>query len=289
MDRRSKSLGDTLGAATLAAVLACASVGTARADEPSKNLILATTTSTQDSGLLDVLVPIFEKQSGYRVKTIAVGTGEALAMGGRGDADVLLAHAPALEKRYVAEGSMINRRMIMHNDFIVVGPEGDPAGLKGLTDAADALRRIASAKATFVSRGDNSGTHFREKKLWEGAGIQPSGDWYLESGQGMGATLVIASEKRAYTLCDRGTFLAMRKGLEIEALVEGDRVLLNLYSVMEVNPERFSKVNHAAAVAFGDFLVTPETQAIIETFGVEKFGQPLFFPDAAKMVQAPAD
>jgi tungstate transport system substrate-binding protein len=248
----------------------------------SKAVILATTTSTQDSGLLDVLVPIFEKQSGYLVKTISVGTGQALALGGRGEADVVLVHAPESEKKYVAEGSMVNRRLVMHNDFIIVGPQADPARIRGVKKAVDALRKIAETKATFVSRGDNSGTHQLERRLWKQAKIDPRGDWHLESGQGMGQTLGIASEKQAYTLTDRGTYLAFKKRVTLEILVERDRPLLNIYSVMEVNPSRFPKVNAAGGKAFADFMVSAEAQAVIKTFGMEKFGQPLFFPDAGK-------
>jgi tungstate transport system substrate-binding protein len=248
----------------------------------SKTVILTTTTSTQDSGLLDVLVPMFEKQTGYSVKTVSVGTGQALALAGRGEADVVLAHAPETEKKYVAEGNMINRRLVMHNDFIIVGPAADPARIRGIRKATDAFHRIAGAKATFVSRGDNSGTNILEKKLWKQAGIEPEGSWYLQSGQGMGQTLGIASEKQAYTLTDRGTHLAFKKRVTLEILVERDRPLLNIYSVMEVNPSRFPKVNASGGKAFADFMVSAEAQAVIKTFGVEKFGEPLFFPDAGK-------
>ena len=248
----------------------------------SKVVILATTTSTQDSGLLDALVPMFEKHSGYVVKTISVGTGQALALAARGEADVVLVHAPEAEKRYLAEGALINRRLVMHNDFILVGPEADPAKVRGLRRAIDAFRRIAEAKAPFVSRGDSSGTHQLELRLWRASGNEPKGDWYLESGQGMGQTLGIASEKRAYTLTDRGTYLAFKKRVALDILVERDRPLLNIYSVMEVNPGRFSRVNALGGKAFADFVLSAESQAIIWTFGVEKFGEPLFFPDAGK-------
>jgi tungstate transport system substrate-binding protein len=260
----------------LAAALACA------AWAASKTVILTTTTSTQDSGLLDVLVPMFEKQTGYSVKTVSVGTGQALALGGRGEADVVLVHAPDTEKKYVAEGSMINRRLVMHNDFIIVGPAADPAKIRGFRKATDAFRMIAEGKALFLSRGDNSGTNILEKKLWKQAGVNPAGNWYLESGQGMGQTLGIASEKQAYTLTDRGTFLAFKQRVTLDILVERDRPLLNIYSVMEVNPSRFPKVNAAGGKAFADFMVSPEAQAVIKTFGVEKFGQSLFFPDVGK-------
>ena len=245
-------------------------------------LILSTTTSTQDSGLLDVLVPMFEKKTGYTVKTISVGTGQALALAAKGEADVALVHAPDSEKKYVADGLLLNRRLVMHNDFIIVGPAEDSAKIKGLPSAVDALKRIAEAKATFVSRGDNSGTHQLEQKLWGEAKVKPEGAWYLQAGQGMGATLGIASEKRAYTVTDRGTFLAFQKRVQLVNLVERDRILLNIYSVMEANATKFPRVNVAGGKAFADFMVSAEVQAVIKTFGVDKFGEPLFFPDAGK-------
>lgn len=248
----------------------------------AQTVILSTTTSTQDSGLLDVLVPLFEKKTGFAVKTIAVGTGQALALASRGEADVCLVHAPELENKYVTGGLLINRRLVMHNDFLVVGPGDDPARIRGLRVAVDAFKRLAEAKASFVSRGDESGTHQLEKKLWREAGLAPAGSWYLQSGQGMGATLVIASEKRAYTLTDRGTYLAFTKRLQLEPMVQKDRILLNIYSVMETNPARFPRVNAAGGKAFADFMVSKEAQDIIRTFGVDKFGEPLFFPDAGK-------
>jgi len=216
------------------------------------------------------------------VKTISVGTGQALALGGRGEADVVLVHAPEAERRYVAEGTLINRQLVMHNDFIVVGPKEDPAQIRNLKKASGALRRIAEMKAAFVSRGDNSGTHQLEKRLWKEAERDPIGEWYLESGQGMGQTLAIASEKRAYTLTDRGTYVALKKRVQLEVLVERGKSLLNIYSVMEVSPARFPKVNAAGGKAFADFMVSAETQAVIKTFGIEKFGEPPFFPDAGK-------
>src|SRR2546422_5794191 len=204
-------------------------------------VILSTTTSTQDSGLLDVLVPLFERQTGYSVKTIAVGTGQALALAARGEADVVLAHAPGLEKRYVADGKMLNRRLVMCNDFVIIGPADDPAKVKGTTKAADAMRAIASTGSRFVSRGDNSGTHTLEKALWKLAGVEPQAGWYIESGQGMGATLGIAADRNAYTLTDRGTYLAFQKRVRLPILLEGDKPLLNIYSVMEVNSSRIGR------------------------------------------------
>ena len=247
----------------------------------SRTLILSTTTSTQDSGLLDVLVPMFEKATGYSVKTISVGTGQALALAARGEADVTLAHAPALEKKYVDEGKMLNRRLVMYNDFVVIGPAEDPARIKGLP-AAEALRRIARAEARFVSRGDKSGTHLLEQALWKQAGIEPKAPWYIESGQGMGQTLGIANDRRAYTLTDRGTYLAFQKRVELPILVEKDRPLLNIYSVLEVNPANGPRVNAAAGKAFADFVLSPAIQGVIRTFGVDKYGQPLFVPIAGQ-------
>ena len=247
----------------------CSPAADSRPTRPSaRNIILATTTSTQDSGLLDVLLPLFEEQTGYRVKTIAVGTGEALAMGKRGDADVLLAHAPAQEKEIVAAGFAINRRIVMHNDFLIVGPEGDPAGIHGSDNGAESVATIAEAGARFASRGDNSGTHIREMSLWKAAAIEPGGDWYISTGQGMGATLLIAAEKGAYVLTDRGTYLALQERTGLVPHVEGDPLFLNIYSVMEVNPERFPKVNSAGAKAFSEFILGREAQEIIRTFGV---------------------
>lgn len=246
-----------------------------------KALILATTTSTQDSGLLDELVPAFEKETGYSVKTIAVGSGQAIAMGRRGEADVLLVHSPEAELALVAEGSGIHRRIVMHNDFVVVGPASDPAGLAKRT-AAEAFQRIAAGRSLFLSRGDKSGTHAQELKLWKAAALAPEGQpWYLQTGLGMGQTLGIAAEKKAYTLSDRGTWLALRKNLGLVILHEGDPALRNVYHVIEVNPARFPKVNAAGARAFADFLVSKGVQKRIKEFGIGLYGSPLFFPDAA--------
>jgi tungstate transport system substrate-binding protein len=256
--------------------------GSSLAVAQSKAVILSTTTSTQDSGLLDVLVPLFEKTTGYTVKTVSVGTGQALALAARGEADVALVHAPTLEKQYVADGKMLNRRLVMYNDFVIIGPAEDPAKIKGQAKAADALRRIAETQSRFVSRGDKSGTHALETALWKQAGIEPKGSWYLESGQGMGQTLGIANERAAYTLTDRATFLAFQQRVKLPILVEKDRALLNVYSVMEVNPANGPRVNSAGGKAFADFMVSADTQAAIKAFGVDKYGQPLFVPIAGK-------
>jgi tungstate transport system substrate-binding protein len=248
-----------------------------------KTVILATTTSTQDSGLLDVLIPIFEKESGYFVKTIAVGSGQAMAMGKKGEADVLLVHSPEAEKQFTEEGFGINRQLIMHNDFIIVGPHGDPANIISTKSAAGAFKKIAQSGKLFLSRGDNSGTHAKEKGLWKSAGITPEGEkWYQQTGLGMGQTLNVAAEKNGYTLADRGTYLSLKKSLGLDILVQGDPLLLNIYHVIEVNPVRWPKVNSAGARAFADFLVSKKVQDIIAKFGVDKYGAPLFFPDAGK-------
>jgi tungstate transport system substrate-binding protein len=246
-------------------------------------LIMASTTSTQDSGLMDVLTPIFDKETGYNLKGIYVGTGAALQMGVDGNADVLLVHSPSQEKTYMDGGWGINRRLVMHNDFVIVGPPADPAGIKGMTVAAEAFAKIAQTGSTFISRGDKSGTNTSELSIWKTAGIDPSGEnWYQETGQGMGATLTITSEKQGYTLTDRATYLNTRANLELDILVQGDPVLLNIYHVIQVNPAKWPKVNAAGAEAFVNFMVSPAVQEIIRNYGVDKFGQPLFFPDATK-------
>jgi tungstate transport system substrate-binding protein len=248
-----------------------------------KEIILATTTSTQDTGLLDELLPRFKEETGYNVKVIAVGSGEALSMADRGDADAVLAHAPSSEQALVDKGSVINRQLVMHNDFVIVGPANDPAGIKGMESAVEALTTIADQKAPFISRGDDSGTDKLEKSLWKKAGLDPQGQgWYEESGQGMGATLQITSQRGAYTISDRGTYLAQSSNLDLEVLVEGDPVLLNIYHVMQVNPERFDRVNGEGGQAFVEFMVSKETQDIISKFGVDKYGRPLFIADAGK-------
>jgi tungstate transport system substrate-binding protein len=250
-----------------------------------KDLILATTTSTQDSGLLDVLVPLFEQQTGYQVKTVSVGTGAALALGARGEADVVLVHAPSSEVQWMAQGNGTERLLVMHNDFIIIGPAEDPAIIKGETNALVALKKIADAKAPFVSRGDNSGTQQLELSLWQKDNIAPKGQpWYIESGTGMGQTLTIADQRQAYTISDRATWLAFTGKIALPILVERDPVLLNVYHVMPVNPARFPNVpiNTAGGKAFADFMVAADTQKVIGELGKDKYGEALFVPDAGK-------
>jgi tungstate transport system substrate-binding protein len=266
----------------VAVLLAACTPPNPHAATPARpDLLLATTTSTQDSGLLDVLIPDFEKQTGYKVKTSAVGTGAALAIGARGDADVVLVHAPSLERDFMSQGNGDLRLLIMHNDFIVVGPPSDPAKIKG-KPVLDALRTVAASQAGFISRGDNSGTDVLEKSLWKQAGIAPSRPWYVEAATGMGQTLQIASEKNSYTITDRATYLARKATLQLALLNDGDPPLLNYYHVITVNSAKFPKVNAAGARDFAKYLVLPETQKVIASFGLAKYGQQLFFPDAGK-------
>ena len=268
--------------ATEAATAAPTEAPTEAAAPTNPNLILATTTSTQDSGLLDVLVPMFEEQTGYTVQTVAVGTGEALKMGEEGNADVLLVPAPSSEVTFMDGGNGQDRFLVMHNDFIIVGPAEDPAGIKGL-GPKDAFVAIYNAGAPFVSRGDDSGTHKKEVSFWTKAELDPAGQaWFFETGQGMGASLTVASEKQAYILTDRATYLANKDNLQLEILLEGNNALLNVYHVITVNPTKSDKINYEGALAFANFMVAPETQAVIGEFGMEKFGQPLFIPDAGK-------
>ena len=244
-------------------------------------LILATTTSTQDSGLLEVLIPLFEKESGYTVQTVAVGTGQALKMGEEGNADVLLVHAPKSEEEFMANGFGKDRAAVMHNDFIIVGPDSDPAGIKGTISTFDALKKIFDSGSTFISRGDDSGTHKKELDVWSKAALDPQGQaWYLETGQGMGATLTVASEKGAYTITDRATFLAQQANLSLVLVLEGDPPLLNPYHVITVNPDKWTNANYEGAMAFYNFMISPETQKVISEFGIDKYGEALFFPDA---------
>jgi len=248
--------------------------------QSTRSLILATTTSTQDSGLLDVLIPRFEKERGIEVKVIAVGTGAALRMAARGDADAILVHAPAAERPYVQSGDLVDGRGVMHNDFVIVGPAGDPAGVRGLTNINDVMRAIA-ARGRFVSRGDDSGTHTEEMALWAAAGIDPrSLERREETGQGMGATLNVADQKGTYTLSDRGTYLSLRKRLGLVILFQGDARLRNVYHVYAVNPGKHPRARRAEAKALIDFLVSAPSQRAIAAFKRDEYGEPLFFPDA---------
>jgi tungstate transport system substrate-binding protein len=256
---------------------------TAAPTKASGTVILATTTSFQDSGLLDVLQKKFQDETGYTLKPIAVGSGQAIEQASRGDADVVFAHSPAAEKKMVDDGQGIERTLVMHNDFIIVGPKNDPSKVKGSASAADAMKAIADGPAHFISRGDQSGTNVFELNLWKLATIDPKGQgWYEESGQGMGATLQIANQKNAYTLSDRGTYLAQQKNLDLDILFENDGKMLNYYHVIVVNPEKHDKVNVTGARAFAAFLVRPDVQELIGQFGVDKYGQPLFVPIAGK-------
>ena len=265
-------------------IISCAQSTPTTPPKPTNpEVILATTTSTADTGLLDALLPIFEQKTGYKVKPIAVGSGAAMTIGERGEADVLLVHSPDAEVKFTQAGHGINRRLLMHNDFVIVGPAADPAAIKGTALAADAFKKIASAKALFLSRGVNSGTDAAEQKIWKAAGIDPAGQtWYQQSGQGMGATLSVASEKGAYILTDRGTYLKTKPNLSLVILVEGDKLLLNVYHVIQVNPQKSDKINADGAKAFSDFMVSSDTQEFIRTFGADKYGQPFFFPDVGK-------
>ena len=275
----SDSKDDARTPATAAATAAASPAPT----KASGTLILATTTSTQDSGLLDVLVPMFEKESGYKVKTVAVGSGQAIEQASRGDADVVLVHSPAAEKTMVENADGIERALVMHNDFIIVGSKDDPAALKSATTTNDAMTAIATKQSRFISRGDNSGTNALELKLWKAISVDPKGQsWYEESGQGMGATLQIANQKAAYTISDRATYLAQKKNLDLVIVFEKDKALLNGYHVIVVNPAKHPNVKVDAARAFAAFLVRADVQKVIGEFGVATAGEPLFVPDAGK-------
>jgi tungstate transport system substrate-binding protein len=252
------------------------------AKSSNSNLLLVSTTSTQDSGLLDVLLPAFEKESGYSVQLISTGSGQALKIAEEGNADVILLHSPSAEKEFMAQGFGIDRRLVMHNDFVVIGPADDPAKISG-KNPAEALKMIYQAQVNFVSRGDDSGTHVKELALWKLAGLDPLGqNWYLETGQGQGATLSIANEKDGYALTDRATFLAYQTNISLKILIQNDKSLLNVYHVITVNPETWPQINLEGAQAFADFITSPQGQEIIREFGVREYGQTLFFPDADK-------
>lgn len=275
----------TASPSSVATTAAAAATTAAVSPTPAKiggEMILATTTSTQDSGLLDVLVPLFKEQTGVDIKLIAVGTGAALEMGAKGDADGVLVHSPSSEKPYVDRGELVGGKIVMHNDFVLVGPPSDPARVKETKTLKDALTAIA-ATGPFISRGDNSGTHTKELAIWKAAGIELTAvAGREESGQGMGATLNIADQKKAYTLTDRATYLSLKKNLQLEIVSSGDVSLLNIYSVYVVNPEKFPKVKKEQAQAWVDFLVSPATQQVIAGFKKADYGESLFFPDAGK-------
>ena len=256
------------------------------AAEP-QTLILATTTSTENSGLLAAILPDFEAETGVQVDVIAVGTGQALKLGEDGNADVLLVHARSKEDAFMEAGHGSRREDVMYNDFVVVGPADDPAGLRGLADAAEAFQKLTQSEAPFVSRGDDSGTHTKEKTIWAAAGVEPAGDWYISAGQGMGAVLTMANEQQAYTLSDRATYLARTlEGIELEILVEGDPILFNPYGVISVNPDKGPQIKADLAQDFIDWLISVPAQEKIGQFGVDDFGAPLFTPDSAPWREA---
>ncbi len=248
--------------------------------EVTSRLRLATTTSTDNSGLLNVLLPPFEKETGMKVDVIAVGTGKAITLGKNGDVDVIMVHARAREDAFVAAGYGVNRSNLMHNDFVIIGPADDPARIKGLSSAAEAFRRIAASSSDFVSRADDSGTNIKEKFIWKEAAITPSGKWYKESGQGMGAVITMANDMKAYTLSDRGTFLSMKSNIDLVVLVQGDKNLYNPYGVIAVNPKRHDGINYKGAMAFIKYLTSKEGQDIIRSY--KKNGEQLFYPDVLK-------
>lgn len=252
-------------------------------------LILATTTSTQDSGLLDYLLPEFEQNFHIRVKVVAVGSGQAIQMGKDGNADVLLVHSPIAEQTFMAEKHGLRRESVMFNDFILVGPESDPARIAGMTSAAEAFRNIAASEAVFISRGDDSGTHAKEKSIWAAAEINPAGNWYIRAGQGMGEVLTMAKEKQAYTLTDRATYLTMiPSGLSLKIMVESDALLRNPYSVIAVNPAKNARIKQEIADQFIEWLISVPVQQKIADFKKEELGQSLFIPDSQPWHKAPS-
>ncbi|MBC7075107.1 MAG: substrate-binding domain-containing protein [Syntrophomonadaceae bacterium] len=259
-------------------LLGC-NTGSDQGSAAEQTIKLATTTSTEDSGLLDVLLPEFKKDTGYDVEVIAVGTGAAIGLGEKGDVDVILVHSRTAEDQFVADGFGVNRKDVMYNDFLIIGPEDDPAGIKGENDAVAALTAISETESTFLSRGDDSGTHKKEKQLWETAGITPEGEWYVSVGKGMGDTFRMANEMNGYTLIDRGTFLFNRDKYELEAMVEGDELLFNPYGVIAVNKEKHPNVNFEGATAFIEWLTSKKAQDMIAEYGKDEFGQALFVPN----------
>ncbi|MFP4393774.1 MAG: substrate-binding domain-containing protein [Anaerolineales bacterium] len=275
----SKRIMALLSALTLMLITfaGCAGPGPTEASK----LILATTTSTEDSGLLAYILPFFEEEYNAEVEVIAVGTGQALEIGEKGDADVLMVHARSLEDAFMENGHGVRREDLMYNDFVIVGPPDDPAGIAGMREAPKALAQIAETGAIFISRGDDSGTHTKEQAIWAAAGIEPADDWYVAAGQGMGAVLTMADEQQAYTLCDRATYLARTlEGTDLVILVEGDPILFNPYGVIAVNPEKNPEINAELADQFIDWLISVPTQEKIAEFGTEEFGMPLFTPDS---------
>ncbi len=261
-------------------LLAIFAAGHVFSQQTTKRLRMSTTTSTENSGLLSVLLSPFEKKTGYKVDVIAVGTGKALQLGRNGDVDVVFVHDRKGEDTFVAEGFGVNRMDVMHNDFIIVGPAHDPARIRGLSDAKEAFKRIAQSGTDFISRGDESGTHVKEKDVWAAVGVKPQGKWYKEVGQGMGEVLTMANNLQAYTLADRATFIAYRKKVQLTLLVEGDPVLVNPYGVIAVNPKKLMNVDYDGAMAFINFVVSAEGQNIIRNFKLD--GEQLFYPDAIK-------
>ncbi len=255
----------------------------ATAQSPTnRSVIVAMTTSIEDSGLLDDLVPAIENKTGYKLKKVSVGTGQALALAEKGEVDALFVNSPKAERKVLEDGAVINRRLVMHNDFVIVGPDTDQAKIRGKKNAVEAFSLIAKNQALFISRGDDSGTNKLEKDLWKQANITPAGTWYQQTGAGMGQTLQVANQKLGYTLADRATYIFQKKNLSLPILVEGDKKLLNLYHVMEVNPQKFPKVNTAGAKAFTNFVLSPEGQALIAANGKKQFGQALFYVDGGK-------
>ena len=281
----------TVGLFLILALVSCGPAETPQPQEPEEQapqeetldpITLATTTSTENSGLLDYILPHFEEKYSTKVNVVAVGTGQAMEMGKNGDADVLLVHAEATEIQFVNDGYGVDRHRVMYNDFIIVGPEDDPAGLKEAAgaDAAKALATISEKKASFASRGDDSGTHKKELELWKAAGVEPAGDWYKSVGQGMGATLNFASEQKAYTMTDRATYLSMMDNLDLVILVEGDEIMFNQYGVIKVNPEKHPGINKKGADKFVEWIISDEIQNMISEFGKDEYGQSLFVPNA---------
>ncbi|MCX7770080.1 MAG: substrate-binding domain-containing protein [Proteobacteria bacterium] len=246
----------------------------------NKTIILATTTSVQDSGLLEVIIPLFEKKTGYFVKTIAVGSGQAMALGKRGEADLLLVHSPEEEIKFIKEGYGINRKSFIYNDYLLLGPKSNPAKIIYNENIVEAFKKISKTKSLFISRGDNSGTHIKELYIWSKAGINPNGErWYQETGNGMGQTLIIADEKDGYILSDRGTYLTLKRRLKnLAIIIDKEESLKNVYSLIEVNPDKFKNLNNRGAKLFIEFMTTSkEVKDIIKSFGKKEFGEPIFY------------